>query len=105
MVPTRLIIDLRGNHRNLPTFLLAANEPAKGVRQWIMRHDMQTHHFSNAPEFLSDVYRGRPIAILHRYGRWHVYLDYKLQHDVMFDRAENAIAWLTKRIDQSVTLN
>ena len=66
---------------------------------------MQSHHSSNAPEFLSDVYRGRPIAILHRYGRWHVYLDYKLQHDVMFDRAENAIAWLTKRIDQSVTLN
>ena len=66
---------------------------------------MQTHHSSNAHDSNPTVYRGRPIAILRRYGRWHVYLDHKLQHDVIFDRAENAIAWLTKRIDQSVTLN
>ena len=63
---------------------------------------MQTHQHSDDEEFLSDVYCGRPIATLNRYGRWHVYLDHVLQHNVMFATAENAIAWLTDRVDQGI---
>ena len=62
---------------------------------------MQTHQHADE-EFLSDVYCGRPIAILNRYGRWRVYLDHVLQHNVMFATAENAITWLTDRVDQGV---
>jgi len=50
----------------------------------------------------SDVYRGRAIAILNHYGRLHVYLDHILQHNVVFDSGEAALAWLRQRIDQGV---
>jgi hypothetical protein len=50
-------------------------------------------------EFWSDVYRGRPIAIMSRGGQWHVYLDHLLQHNVIFATAEQAIRWLLVRID------
>jgi hypothetical protein len=49
-----------------------------------------------------DIYEGRPVAILNRYGHWHVYLDHVLQHNVVFATAENAVAWLTERIDQGI---
>jgi hypothetical protein len=53
-------------------------------------------------EFWADVYRGRPIAILNRHGRLHVYLDHILQPDIVFDRGEDALAWLIRRIEQGV---
>jgi hypothetical protein len=49
------------------------------------------------------VYRGRPIAIIHRYGRLHVYLDHVLQHNVVFEYGTDALAWLIQRIDQGVS--
>jgi hypothetical protein len=57
--------------------------------------------FDNA-EFWSDVYRGRQIAILNRHGRLHVYLDHVLQQDIIFDRGQDALAWLIQRIEQGV---
>jgi hypothetical protein len=63
---------------------------------------MQTQHTLDEAEFWSDIYEGRPVAILHRYGHWHVYLDHVLQHNVVFATAENAVAWLTERIDQGI---
>jgi hypothetical protein len=63
---------------------------------------MQTQHTLDEAEFWSDIYEGRPVAILSRYGRWHVYLDHVLQHNVVFATAENAVAWLTERIDQGI---
>jgi len=53
--------------------------------------------------FQSTTHLGRPIAILNRDGRWHVYLDHILQHNVVFATAEDAIAWLIERIDQGVS--
>jgi hypothetical protein len=63
---------------------------------------MQSRQQADEPEFWSDIYSGRPIAIFHRHGRWLVYLDHVLQHNVVFATAEHAIAWLTERIDQGV---
>jgi len=51
-------------------------------------------------EFWSGAYRGRPIAVLHRTDRWHVYLDHVLQHKLAFATAAHAKAWLIKRIDE-----
>jgi hypothetical protein len=63
---------------------------------------MQLNHFSPSDhEFISDVYGGRPIAILHRHGRWHVYLDHVLQQ-VVFATSEDATAWLFARVDEAV---
>jgi hypothetical protein len=53
-------------------------------------------------EFWSDVYRGRSIAILNRHGRLHVYLDHILQQDIVFDRGQDALAWLIQRVEQGV---
>ena len=53
-------------------------------------------------EFWSDVYEGRSVAIFNSYGRWHVYLDHTLQHNVIFATPEDAVAWLVDRIDQGV---
>jgi hypothetical protein len=50
------------------------------------------------PEFWSDIYRDRPIAISNHYGRWLVYLDHVLQQAV-FATPEDAVLWLTRRID------
>jgi hypothetical protein len=53
-------------------------------------------------EFQSATYLGRPIAILNRDGRWFVFLDHILQHNVMFATAEKATAWLIERVDHGV---
>jgi hypothetical protein len=53
-------------------------------------------------EFWHDEYRGRPIAILNRNGRLHVYIDHVLQHNIVFDRGQDALAWLVRRIEQGV---
>jgi hypothetical protein len=55
------------------------------------------------PDFWSDVYGGRPIAILNHYGRLHVYLDHILQHNVVFADREDALAWLIQRIEQGLS--
>jgi hypothetical protein len=51
-------------------------------------------------EFWSATYRGRPISILSREGRWHVYLDHVLQHNMIFATAAHAKTWLMRHIDQ-----
>jgi hypothetical protein len=51
-------------------------------------------------EFWSSVYQGRPIAVLHRGNRWHVYLDHVFQHKLEFATAAHAKAWLINRIDK-----
>ncbi len=63
---------------------------------------MQTLRNSDAPEFWSDVYAGRSIAIFSHFGRWHVYLDHIFQYDVVFATTEDAVMWLTERIDQGI---
>jgi hypothetical protein len=66
---------------------------------------MQIHQLPDGEDtnYQSTTYLGRPIAILNRGGRWHVYLDHILQHNVVFATAENAIAWLIERIDHGVS--
>jgi hypothetical protein len=66
----------------------------------IMRTDMHTLSSLERAEFWADTYGGRPIAIFNREGKWHVYLDHALQHNTVFATAEDAIAWLTQRIDR-----
>ena len=61
---------------------------------------MQVHQHSDDQEFVSTVYRGRTIATLNRFGRWHVYLDHVFQHKVVFETAEEALSWLMHRVDQ-----
>jgi hypothetical protein len=63
---------------------------------------MHNQHHAEETNWWSDDYRGRPIAILNHYGRLHVYLDHVLQHNVVFDSGEAALAWLRQRIDQGV---
>jgi len=63
---------------------------------------MEMHQTSHEPEFWSDVYEGRSIAIFNYHGCWHVYLDHVLQHNIVFATADRAIVWLTERIDQGV---
>ena len=53
-------------------------------------------------EFWSDVYCGRPIAILNRQGRLLVYLDHILQQDVIFESGQEALVWLIQRIERGV---
>jgi hypothetical protein len=53
-------------------------------------------------DFWWDIYRGRPIAILHRHGRLYVYLDHVLQ-EIVFETGTDALAWLIQRVDQGVT--
>ena len=50
--------------------------------------------------FWSEVYRGRPIAILNHCGRWLVYLDHVLQPRMQFDTAQNALTWLHRKVDR-----
>jgi hypothetical protein len=61
-----------------------------------------SHTHCVQPDFWSDVYSGRPIAILNHYGRLHVYLDHILQHNVVFADRQDALAWLIQRIEQSL---
>jgi hypothetical protein len=67
----------------------------------IMRYTMLNTEISNGPEFWSEEYGGRSIAVFNHHGRWLVYLDHVLQK-VMFASSEDAIAWLTNRIDHGV---
>lgn len=53
-------------------------------------------------EFISEVYRGRSIAIFNHHGQWLVYLDHVLQHNVVFATADHAITWLVARVDHGV---
>jgi hypothetical protein len=53
--------------------------------------------------FWSNFYCGRPIAILNHKGRWLIYLDHFLQHNIEFAAAQDARAWLMARIDRSVS--
>jgi hypothetical protein len=62
---------------------------------------MHTLNDAERFEFWSNTYGGRSIAIFNREGRWHVYIDHVLQHNVLFATAADAIAWLTRRIDHS----
>ena len=84
------------NGRTCPAFLRQSS-PNIGHNK---STTMQTHGHTEQTEFWSDVYRGRPIAILNHYGRLHVYLDHTLQHHVVFAERANALAWLMQRIDQ-----
>ena len=61
---------------------------------------MQTFEHSEETEFWSDVYCGRPIAVLNHYGRCYVYLDHILQHNVVFADRADALACLIQPIDQ-----
>ena len=63
---------------------------------------MQTFEHSEETEFWSDVYRGRPIAVLNHHGRCYVYLDHILQHNVAFASGDQAVAWLIQRIDREL---
>jgi hypothetical protein len=63
---------------------------------------MQTIEHDDRPEFWADTYNGRSIAIFHRYGKWHAYLDHVLQHNMLFATPEDAIVWLTERVDQGI---
>jgi len=56
---------------------------------------------ANTTEFWSETYGGRSIALFNHHGRWLVYLDHVLQKSI-FATSEDAIAWLTQRIDQGV---
>jgi hypothetical protein len=60
------------------------------------------HEESPDQEFWFGVYCHRPIAVLNHSGRWHVYLDHVLQHDMVFATAAHAKAWLVRRIDQQL---
>ena len=61
-------------------------------------------HTRQSPDedFWSDIYSGHPIAILKRGGRWQVYLDRVLQHNTEFATAQQAIAWLSSRVDGGI---
>jgi hypothetical protein len=63
---------------------------------------MHTLAHSEEAEFWSETYCGRPIAILNRSGRLHVYLDHVLQFNVVFESGPDALAWLVQRIDHGV---
>ena len=67
----------------------------------IMEQAMQEQQ-GREDEFISDVYRGRSIAIFNHHGRWLVYLDHVLQHNVVFATADHAIMWLVQRVDHGI---
>lgn len=64
---------------------------------------LQSHDDSAGTDFWSDIYGGRPIAILNHYGHLHVYLDHILQHNVVFADRRDALAWLMERIDRATS--
>ena len=67
----------------------------------IMEQNMQTQQQSEQ-EFLSDIYRGRTVATFNHHGRWLVYLDHVLQHNIAFTTAQEALSWLLSRVDHGV---
>jgi hypothetical protein len=44
-------------------------------------------------------YRGHTLAVLRHRSGWLVYLDHVLQHRLVFETSEAAVAWLRRRID------
>ena len=64
---------------------------------------MHTLNGAERLEFWSDTYGGRSIAIFNREERWHVYIDHVLQHNMLFATAEDAVDWLTQRIDRDAS--
>jgi hypothetical protein len=67
----------------------------------IMVHQMLNTETSTDTEFWSATYGGRSIAIFNDHGRWLAYLDHVLQKEI-FATAEDAVAWLTQRIDRAM---
>ena len=59
------------------------------------------HVNPGAENFWSGTYRGHTIAILNHRGRWLVYLDHAMQHNMLFGTADAAVAWLQRRIDRT----
>ena len=57
---------------------------------------------STDTEFWSETYGERSIAIFNHHGRWLAYLDQVLQKEI-FATAEDAVAWLTQRIDRGMS--
>jgi hypothetical protein len=49
--------------------------------------------------FWFGVYRSRQIATLHHMGAWLVFLDQVIQKNNRFETAEEAVAWLHRRIE------
>lgn len=58
-------------------------------------------HVETEPDhdFWSDTYRGRRLAVFNHHGRRHAYLDHMFQPHVVFASADNAVTWLTARVD------
>jgi hypothetical protein len=52
-------------------------------------------------DYWSDVYRGRHLAVFNHNGRWHAYLDHVFQPNIVFATADNAMRWLTARVDST----
>ena len=69
--------------------------------EMIMRHQMLNTETSTDTEFWSETYGERSIAIFNHHGRWLTYLDQVLQKEI-FATAEDAVAWLTQRIDRGM---
>jgi len=67
----------------------------------IMTHQMLNAETSINNEFWSETYGERSIAIFNHHGRWLAYLDHVLQKEI-FATAEDAVAWLTLRIDRGM---
>jgi hypothetical protein len=56
---------------------------------------------STDTEFWSETYGERSIAVFNHHGQWLAYLDHVLQKEI-FATAEDAVAWLTQRIDRGM---
>jgi hypothetical protein len=56
---------------------------------------------STDTEFCSETYGERSIAIFNYHGGWLAYLDHALQKE-FFATGEDAVAWLTQRIDRGM---
>jgi len=91
-----------GNSRNGSRVHSATKTEDTGPRQMIMRHQMLNTETSTDTEFWSETYGGRSIAIFNHHGRWLAYLDQVLQKEI-FATAEDAVAWLTQRIDRGMS--
>jgi hypothetical protein len=60
---------------------------------------MYIAHIAAPADFWSDDYCGRRIAAFNHADQWHVYLDHRYQHNLVFATAEQARTWLRARID------
>lgn len=57
------------------------------------------HSPEPTPTFLAGTYRGHHIAVFQHGGGWLAYLDRVLQVNRLFETANEATAWLCRRID------